>query len=302
VAGELEECVRLLLSAKARLGNFTKSDMLQFKNGNYPFYKNGIMQMLVDSGTDVTAFASINQLMLPRADDALLSVLLRAAPRPNLNQRQDWGGTLLSGAIYRYTKVKLLLDAGADPTICDKSGNIPLFEAEHANTVAALLDAAPDTINCVDDAGRNVFMNACLGIRSDLARRRNGRPLKCRQSPEFFFGHLGALDTSATDKYGDTVLHIAMSMVQTTVVEKLLELPIDVFRGNKCGHTVLMKPFASPGYHRGAQDDRDISACLAMVSDHVLRLPAVQRRTRKEPGDADGGSSSEEACAKRRRG
>jgi ankyrin repeat protein len=43
-----------------------------------------------------------------------------------------------------------------------------------------------------------------------------------------------ALDTTATNNDGDdTVLHIAMWVWSTEVVSKLLEIPMDVFRGGR---------------------------------------------------------------------
>jgi ankyrin repeat protein len=291
IVSGLVECVRPLAEAKAALLPFSSRHTQDIEKRRLPIYTNGIMEILVDAGTYVGAIAVANQSVfycaVAKSDTALVRLLLRANPPPDVNQRDSSGKTLLFDALSQmnYPILKMLLAAGVRPTIPDKSGNIPLFEAREPETITALLDAAPRSINHVDGYGRNALMQACLGY----------------QDARHFLGHLGALDTSATDKYGDTVLHAAMWVWRTEVVEKLLELPIDVFRGNAWGHTVMMKPFASPRYHRGAQGDRDISACLAMVSDHVLRMPAVQRRTRKEPGDADGGSSSEEACAKRRR-
>jgi hypothetical protein len=100
-------------------------------------------------------------------------------------------------------------------------------------------------------------------------------------NPRHFLGHLCALNTDATDNDGDTVLHIAMSKVLIDVVEKLLELPIDVFKGGKDGFTVMMKPFVPDRFYW--DDDHNIRICLRMVANYVLRLPPAQRRTRKEP-------------------
>jgi ankyrin repeat protein len=292
VVDGLVDCVRPLLEAKAALLPFYANHIQDLEKWRLPIYTNGTMEVLVDAGTDVSVIADINQSALysavVKSDTALVRLLLRANPPPDLNWRDINDKTLLFNALSRqsYPTLMMLLAAGADPTIPDKSGNIPLFEAREADTIAALLDAAPRSINHVDGKGRNALMQAYMDSQ---------------QAPRHFLGHLNALDTTATDKYGDTVLHIAMWAWRTEVVPKLLELPMDIFRGGRSGYTVMMKPFANSGYHRDAQDDRDISACLAMVADHVLRMPAVQGRTRKEPGDADGGRSSHKVTPKRRR-
>jgi ankyrin repeat protein len=279
------------------LGLITKREVTDLAKRGYPMYHNGMMQMLIDIGADIRAFTSANQQALSRAvnnhDTALLSLLLRANPPPDVNQKYQDGRTLLFQVSNSYPVLKMLLDAGADPTIPDRSGRIPLFEAREADTIAALLDAAPHSINHVDAAGRNVLMNNCSGQRS------------CH-----FLSRLDTLDTAARDYFGDTVLHKAMSMLRKEVIEKLLTLPLDVFAIGNEGCTVMMSPFATPGHCRrgdGSYDpshedeDRNISTSLIMIANYILHLPLTQGRSRTEPGDADTDSAAEEADAKRRR-
>jgi ankyrin repeat protein len=300
-------CVAPLVEANADVNLIPQHDLDNFAKRGFLLYGNGIMKTLVDAGADVSVFAAANQMMLDTAvynrDDDLLSTLLRANPLPNVNKQNDDGKTLLFQLLHVSSRatLEMMLDAGADPTISDDSGDIPLFHAG-SGAVRLLLEAAPHSINYVDAAGRNAVMRACL---------------ESSQRYRVFLGQLHGLDTSITDGNGDTVLHIAMSRRLKGVVTELLQLPINVFSTNSNGFTALMKALGDPlrvpvpvlarrNGATAAEEDREISACLALVADHVLGMSATHGCTRKAgaagDGDGDGGDGeTEEAVAKRRR-
>jgi ankyrin repeat protein len=207
----------------------------------------------------------------------ILRLLLDGSPRPDVNHRYENGQTLLFRLISSYScrdQLKLLLDAGADPMIPDNSGTIPLqLSTRYKKATAMLLDAAPQSINHVDANGRSIAMS------------------RLAQLGEYpYDGRLGALDTTAVDKNGDTLLHIAMmsgdgKMIK--VIPKLLKLPIDVFCIGYQGTTVLMKAFMNGCggiiQANSAKTDKHINACLKLVIGHILRGPRSRGHARKEP-------------------
>jgi ankyrin repeat protein len=292
------ECARLLFNAKAdvnlsSLGGADAAVLDCCKAGGTSF-KRDMLLLLLQSKADVNA-TQMHQSPLSIAVESqkteLLRFLLNDRESPqdvDLDQKYEKGQTLLFRLLSRSRAdaLRQLLSAGADATIPDDSGAIPLLRAPTYNAFETLFSYAPRSINHTDASGRTVFMNHCMD------------PLFEGRSLALLCNHIKHLNVNATDKYGDTPLHYAMSSTRTEAVTKLLTLPVDVFCSGFNDTTVLMRAFLDRlrvnGHGRGAvprytyevgvdasKTDDSVNACLKLVIHHILHRPLDQHHVRK---------------------
>jgi ankyrin repeat protein len=267
-----------------------------------------LASLLLENKADIHAVDSNNATLLmtvmrnPNATAEFMSFLLQGPHvTPEwVNARDNSGHTALSIAMRRCLGdcMRPLLEAKAELGSIPKADMDKITEHEYRlyrkHMLQALVDAGTD-VSMFAVANQQLLVQAVrdsnLSLLSTLLRT---NPPPNVNKPD--------------DDNGDTVLHIAMSRHLEKVVTELLQLPIDVFSTVKDGFTALMKALAEPHVTRSfgktaAEEDREISACLALVANHVLGLPATHGHTRKAgaAGDGDGDGETEEAVAKRRR-
>jgi hypothetical protein len=203
----------------------------------------------------------------------------------------------------------MLLKAGADPRVVADNGCVALMNAADGETVSALIEAAPDTVNQRDECGRTVFHyyssvgNKCSALQ---------QLCKYMQSSD------QQIDININDKddNGDTALHMPMMYANKATLDLLLENGADVFVTGYEGSTVLMKPFFDNNLVLGVyrdlhvrvfeprensedgkkEADEAISLCLKSIIERILSGKYTE--TTASHGDAKG---EEEPAAKRRR-
>jgi hypothetical protein len=106
-----------------------------------------------------------------------------------------------------------------------------LMLASDGETAAALIDAAPDTMNHRDRWGRSVlhYSSACR--------------FKFGALEKLYVKSGDQIDINNRDPNGDTALHMAMMDFNVIAVKLLLDIGADVLSSGYKGSTVLMKPF-----------------------------------------------------------
>lgn len=202
-----------------------------------------------------------------------LQTLISSFPSLNLDIPDASGCTALHiAAEYRHghaDSVKLLLDAGADADLGNMYGDVPLTNAEDAETVRLLIEAAPWTVYHRHDDDRTMLMQFCSG---DLPIETIEQFLSTANENNV------PVDVNDVDDCGDTALDMAMLSRNTKSVDLLLVKGADVMHSGWEGTTVLMKPFLD-------RDDETVDARFADMrfpddyheSDDVLNDLKTQR-------------------------
>ena len=129
--------------------------------------------------------------------------------------------------------VKILLDAGANPNICDKGKDSSLYSAIRGycsiDTVMGNINHGAD-INAVNDVGGTPLLHACNTGQTDSVRLL----LKLKADPNI------------ANNDGDTCLHAAVKL-STEILKELIGHCADVNAVNKWGATALFRS-CSNGY------------------------------------------------------
>ena len=136
---------------------------------------------------------------------------------------------LLLSCVYRQTdSVKILLKAGADPTIADEEGFSCLHAAIDGRCSTAVLQALLHHGARIDAArkdGTNALLRACTTGQSESVR---------------FLVEAGA-DVSITKRDGNTCLHIAVKgKCSKAAVQKIIGKGVKVNKVNNRGETALL--------------------------------------------------------------
>jgi hypothetical protein len=262
-----------------------------------------------------------------RGDAEVLRVLLAADPPVNVNQQDEDGFTALFHAVMsdHTMAVKMLLDAGANPRLTDYDDFSPLHYCESAETVALIIDAAPDLVNqSSDDGTKPVAHITDLPALEELFRSS--------------VRHNIQVDVNYRNTWGSTALHSRMFRMQKyeqvsmflddpmaealSRVALLLEHGADVLAVDRCGVTVLMAPLdyidpilygeiLTPSQCKDV--DSMINKALKIILDHILSfssaaesVPELPSALAPVPGIADGDTEDKndkegEPAAKRQR-
>jgi ankyrin repeat protein len=225
-------------------------------------------------------------LAAQRGDAKVLRVLLAADPPANINQQDHDGMTALVYAAEsnRAMAVKMLLDAGANPRLTDGRGHSPLHYCRSAESVALIVDAAPDLVNqSSNDGTKPVAHITDLPALKELFRSS--------------VRHNIQVDVNHRDDMRSTALHSRMfKMSKLGVplwepmagaipqVKLLLEHGADVFAVDCDGATVLMEPLRYDDPHglyyceaiSALSQTKDVDAMIAtalkMIMDQILSL------------------------------
>jgi ankyrin repeat protein len=273
----------------------------------------GLAKLLLEYNSDINAVDDdgFTALTLGIRRVKIARVLLEADPPADVNFRLPMNNTALFAGAGEFVPdaIKMLLKAGADPRVVADNGCVALMNAADGETVSALIEAAPDTVNQRDECGRTVFHyyssvgNKCSALQ---------QLCKYMQSSD------QQIDININDKddNGDTALHMPMMYANKATLDLLLENGADVFVTGYEGSTVLMKPFFDDDLVSEVYDDLDvrifepeeeseedrkeadeaISLCLKTVIERIL-----PEEDRDKTVSQDGAEGDEETAAKRRR-
>jgi ankyrin repeat protein len=320
------ECVELLLDAKADIGDVSHGDFYSAADSDAD---DRLMQLLMTRDVDVSAFWEFKHSELISAiahrdyDD--LHKFLAAPIPPNINHKDSYTGQTLLFNI-RHIPSEILRDlfaAGADPSIADNEGAIPINRllTYGLSSFKLIFEMFPQAVNYTDASGRSVFMRQCMQPSCD------------DDGLQELYKYLSYVDPSITDVNGDSVLHAAMNGRRVTAVRSLLAHS-DVFSVGYEGSTVLMKLFMTPmtfeedprtfflrnrreypdvdeDEDEGEEDEMDIIQCLDALINHILGIPPdvegevthkTVHGTRKfaDAGDSDDDGASERSVKRRR--
>ncbi|KAF4893349.1 Ankyrin-1 [Colletotrichum fructicola] len=177
-----------------------------------------VMALLDNEGTDINISDDENVTPLWRASwngklECVKALLMRS---PYLDLRDDsYGYTALHAAYDNPDITKLLLDAGANPTLPTATGEPPLvFVADQTNglkTVEYYLDAE------VDPNIRNTKGLTALHVAAEAGQLETLKLLEARGT-----------DINATGIKGETALHLAAYEGHLNVVEYLLQSGVNI--------------------------------------------------------------------------
>jgi hypothetical protein len=272
-----------------------------------------LAKLLVENKSNVNAVDGDGYTALARAarDGRIVQLLINATPPADINFRLPKGQTALftvAGDLLPNATI-MLLEAGADPCVVDDNGCVALMLAADDDTVAVLIEAAPDTVNQRDARGRTVFhYYSSVG----------NKYIALQQLCKYIRSSDQQIDININDKddNGDTALHMPMMYANKATLDLLLENGADVFVTGYEGSTVLMKPFFDDDLVSEVYDDLDvrifepeeeseedrkeadeaISLCLKTVIERIL-----PEEDRDKTVSQDGAEGDEETAAKRRR-
>lgn len=154
-------------------------------------------------------------------------------PESRINLQNGHGiGAIHVAAMHGLPKMlNLLLALGVDLHIKDENNYTPLHYASsrgQQNTLLLLLHAGAD-INALTSDKNTALHLSCL----------NGHG-NCVKALLYYSDHLKVhIDRNATNKFGDTVLHMATKWGFSEIIETLLEHGIRTDIKNRAGHTAL---------------------------------------------------------------
>jgi ankyrin repeat protein len=255
-----------------------------------------LVKLLLEAGAvDTPRCDGVTALMLACSVDNWEAVELLIEHKSDVNAADHDGFTpLMLGAGSGGKAVPMLLDAGADPRTADNHGRVPLMHAVNADTFAALVEAAPDTISRRDSCGRTTFHYYSASRAKLDALLRLYRYIKIGEH------RIGINDR---DDNGDTALHMAMADSNSGAVKLLLKNGAEVLGSGYEGSTVLMKPFLDAevisrvyeGLEMSRDDmdeddssgaDRSTCTCLCRILDGKKKASQGSRSRRRGNGQA----------------
>ncbi len=235
--------------------------------------------------------------------DERLQVLkhLIAAGAP-LDCSTKYHESALSVALNRgsLSMLRLLLEAGADPSVLKWTPLHRVIALESLNEVATALDEQPD-LEAKDRWGMTPFLFALAVGRRNVAElliKRGASQLatgRCGENGLFYAARnddaelltwllsLG-LDLNQTDEFKHTLLEEAVAHRSVACVERLIEAGADIQRRNEYGHTVV-HDVKSP----------EIINLLAAAGGDLSDLTASSRRAFLHPSTPDPANDDVEA-------
>lgn len=231
---ELTRAVELLHEAGADLNARNEDDetplFLAALTGNVE-----ILRLLLASGADVDTPDSSGRTPLYAASleghVETVRALLENDPKPDVNYANARGWVPLHAASEEADITKLLLDEGADPRRGTRfSGMIPFaracFTDRRLPVVRCYLEdpANADLPNIPDNGGETAVHRSAVGGSVRVMKE--------------LIQHKAKLDVQRKD--GSTPLHIAISTVETSIANLLLDKDVDVSKHNEKDGTVLM--------------------------------------------------------------
>ena len=235
------------------------------------------------------------------SDETLQEVIDYGADVNAVNKRGR--STLLLSCFYRHMdSVKILLKAGADPTIADEEGFSCLHAAIDGRCSTDILQALIHHGAHIDAArkdGTNAFLRACTTGQSESAR---------------FLVEAGA-DVSITKPDGNASLHIAVEgKCSIATLQKIIEKGVNVNKANNRGETallltcdsaqadsvkLLLKEGANPNIHEGEGNTSLHAAVLGCCTDEIL-LEIIRHKVQLDARNVHGQTSLLLACSYRR--
>jgi ankyrin repeat protein len=229
-----------------------------------------LVKLLLEHKSNVNATSCYGTPLIiaaQRGDMPLLKYLLAYKPRPRLGARSMIGRTALGHAASSdcVPAVRALLEAKANPRMVDNAKNTPVMLTGSRRCIRLLIEAAPDTVNMVNDIGdtaiqncfRQTDMNTFKVVKEILSCSR-----RCGVTP--------SLDAPAQNL--TSPLEKALHTTNLKVVKLLLA------HGAKLRAKSVLTLLKRAKRREGK--DAQISACLDAVLRHALAvghavLPAV---------------------------
>lgn len=302
-----------------------RTDMkIQNEHGETPLHlacrssSSEAVKLLLDLGADIDALDGSGASPLFRAayegQKDNVAVLLSWSPSPDLNiqRAQDEDGWTALHAAYDNPEItRMLLEAGADPTIKSNNGDPPFFLAAdcYSNTVEQYLHAA----NKVDPNARNSEDGStALHVAAEAYRAGDDTESSVERSIEVCRLLLAeAADINATTNEGVTPIHLAASSGHLKIIRYLVEqdsinLEVDckefgtpLMTAAKFGDLETVQVFLEAGARVDATSDKyeyhtALQAAASRGAEDILRLIIEQEGV---DVNATGGTFGSALCA-----